>query len=264
MSLSNALLGAAVGIGARVAQGFSKRALLRERERRSKQADFQTQEQPITDESIQQEYNTRLAREYERRASQTPQTQPETPQQLGGLESETPQIDDEALMQEYERRTRPEPTVVPPKLMQQLQGLWVNARGDVDVFMQWLRNNPDTQLNKLVNQPQMLQSIIQQLEQIPIPEEKGELPPSPIGSSNVKGFSYNKAKGELMVQFHGGGLYKFGGIPENVFKNFANGRAAAKTKGSNAHGSWWEGKYPSVGASHWQYIRDKYPYQKVA
>lgn len=250
MSLSDALLGAAVGIGARVAQGISNRSLLRESSRRRTQSQDTTQAK----DPLQQEYDKRLEAEYQRRQAQ--------------VEPTDQAISDEALMQEYARRQE---STVAPNVMGQLQELWVNARGDPDIFRQWMLNNPDFNIRLIAENPSMMRNIIEQLQGMDIQEPevspKG-VPNAPMGSSNVKGFGYDEKTGNLTVQFQGkdgnGGVYQYGGVPPFIAKAFMSGSASAKTDGENQFGSWWKGKNPSLGAAHWQFIRDNFPYQKVA
>lgn len=90
------------------------------------------------------------------------------------------------------------------------------------------------------------------------------VPTSPMRSSNVRGYSYDRENGDLMVQFHKGGIYRYNSVPSGIFEEFAAGNHDATTNGENEYGKWWIGKNPSLGSAHWAYIRDNFDYEKVA
>jgi len=89
-------------------------------------------------------------------------------------------------------------------------------------------------------------------------------------SSNVEGFAYDDKTGRMLVRFLGkhpdreGPIYAYSGIPKNIFDIFQKGGIPAKTNGRNKWGSWWQGKYPSIGAAMYHLIRaGGYPYQRL-
>ncbi|MFA7192396.1 MAG: KTSC domain-containing protein [Candidatus Paceibacterota bacterium] len=104
-------------------------------------------------------------------------------------------------------------------------------------------------------------------------------PPQPPGgeglqeampSSNIEGFSYDDKTGKLLVRFLGkhpnknGPIYGYDGVPANIADIFMRGAIPAKTNGKNKWGSWWQGKYPSMGAAMAHVIKaGGYPYRRV-
>lgn len=101
------------------------------------------------------------------------------------------------------------------------------------------------------------------------PEEQPDLQPS-MPSSNVEGFAYNDKTGQLYVRFLGkhpdrnGPVYQYNNVPQNIYDIFQKGAIPAKTDGKNKWGSWWKGKYPSMGAAMYHLIRaGGFPYQRV-
>lgn len=103
--------------------------------------------------------------------------------------------------------------------------------------------------------------------------------PAPIGeglkegmpSSNIEGFSYDDKTGKLLVRFLGkhpdknGPIYGYDGVPANIADIFMRGAIPAKTNGKNKWGSWWQGKYPSMGAAMAHVIKaGGYPYRRVS
>mgnify|MGYP001558330300 CR=1 FL=1 len=98
----------------------------------------------------------------------------------------------------------------------------------------------------------------------------GNLTPA-MPSSNVEGFAYDDKTGRLLVRFLGkhpirnGPIYGYEGVPKNIFEIFRKGAIPAKTNGINKWGSWWQGKYPSIGAAMYHVIRGgAYPYQRLS
>jgi KTSC domain len=90
-------------------------------------------------------------------------------------------------------------------------------------------------------------------------------------SSNVEGFAYDDKTGRMLVRFLGkypdkeGPIYGYEGIPKNIFEIFRKGGIPAKTNGKNKWGTWWQGKYPSIGAAMYHLIRaGNYPYQRLS
>lgn len=148
-----------------------------------------------------------------------------------------------------------------------VENLWILAGGHPSAFRQYLQNFPDATINRLIQDPVRLKKIEQQLENritLPAGEQIAGMPKAPINSSNIYGFSYNPSKNLLRVRFQGGGVYEYTGVPTNVFKIFQRGAIPAKTSGQNAFGRWWIGKMPSLGATFFNLIRDRFPYQRVA
>lgn len=90
-------------------------------------------------------------------------------------------------------------------------------------------------------------------------------------SSNIYSFGYDDDSGELYVKFQGdyphtnGPVYKYNGVPQEIFELFKVGAIPAKTKGKNKWGHWWPGKVPSLGASMHELIKKGgYQYQRVS
>ncbi len=90
-------------------------------------------------------------------------------------------------------------------------------------------------------------------------------------SSNIEGFAYDDKTGRLMVRFLGkhpnrnGPIYAYQGVPANIADIFMRGAIPAKTNGKNKWGSWFQGKYPSMGAAMAHVIKaGGYPYQRMA
>lgn len=90
-------------------------------------------------------------------------------------------------------------------------------------------------------------------------------------SSNIEGFAYDDKTGRLMVRFLGkhpnrnGPIYAYSGVPQNIADIFMRGAIPAKTNGKNKWGSWFQGKYPSMGAAMYHVIRaGGYPYQRMS
>lgn len=81
------------------------------------------------------------------------------------------------------------------------------------------------------------------------------LEPGPYPSSNVNSFKYDPTSGRLFVKFHGkdsadsGPVYKYEGVPKNIYDVFSKGRVAPKTSGQNQYHRWIKGVTPSLGAS---------------
>ena len=150
-----------------------------------------------------------------------------------------------------------------------LQLLWILAGGDQAAFVNYLRTMPVPQGNALLQDPTRLQETINALQEM-LPEgflqtqSQGGIPHGPLQSSNIYGFQYNDKTGELMVRFNSGSTYKYDGVPPSIFKVFEKGMVPAKTDGSNEFGRWWVGKSPSAGASFYEMIRDRFPYERVA
>ena len=103
------------------------------------------------------------------------------------------------------------------------------------------------------------------------PEGVPNLDQGPYPSSNVNSFKYDPRSGRLFVKFHGaesadaGPVYKYEGIPKNIYDLFSQGRVGPKTSGSNQYHTWIKGVTPSLGASLYALIRNGgYPYQRMS
>lgn len=73
-----------------------------------------------------------------------------------------------------------------------------------------------------------------------------------VDSSNIDYLEYNTDTLELFVQFKGGGLYKYSGVPEQVYKDIVNAKLTDK-----------EGN-KSVGGTFYKLIKTKsYPYTRL-
>lgn len=90
-------------------------------------------------------------------------------------------------------------------------------------------------------------------------------------SSNIEGFAYDDKTGRLMVRFLGkhpnrnGPIYAYQGVPANIADIFMRGAIPAKTNGKNKWGSWFQGKYPSMGAAMAHVIKaGGYSYQRMS
>ena len=75
-------------------------------------------------------------------------------------------------------------------------------------------------------------------------------------SSNVDRLMYNDENRELVVKFNSGDIYTYFDIDFEEFANVFNGQGICRTTGSNKYGSWFLGKFPSVGAAVFKYLVD--------
>lgn len=147
--------------------------------------------------------------------------------------------------------------------------LWRVAGGNEEAFIQYLTNFPDPSLQALIRNPAQLESTISDLRRIdpekqPIDRADG-LEESPLRSSNIEAFKYDPRIRRLVVKFHEGGTYQYGGVPRAIANLFMKGAGTAKTNGRNSRGFWYVGKSPSLGASLYQFIKQGgYPYKKIA
>lgn len=92
-----------------------------------------------------------------------------------------------------------------------------------------------------------------------------------IPSSNISSFAYDPKNKRMFVRFLGkypnrnGSLYSYEGVPKEIFNIFQKGAVPAKTDGSNAWGTWWKGKNPSMGASMNVLLKQAgFPYAKLS
>lgn len=147
------------------------------------------------------------------------------------------------------------------------ENLYVLAGGQPEAFQSYMRTISDPRLRVAAEDEGRIANIQSRLGQritMPVGEQAGGIPRAPLSSSNVYGFAYDPKNQTLHVRFHGGGIYEYEGVPPPVFKAFQAGAIPARTSGSNQYGMWWIGKRPSLGASFFNLIRDRYPYLKVA
>ncbi|MCP4761438.1 MAG: KTSC domain-containing protein [archaeon] len=72
-------------------------------------------------------------------------------------------------------------------------------------------------------------------------------------STNVRAMKWDSETKELVVAFKEGGTYTYYNISEKIWNNIEEGQAGTKTAGK------WgpKGKYPSVGASIHQWLKDR-------
>jgi hypothetical protein len=68
-------------------------------------------------------------------------------------------------------------------------------------------------------------------------------------SSNVDRINYEDETKELVVKFNDGDIYTYFDVDFAEFLDLINGAGICRTTGSNEYGSWYLGKYPSVGAA---------------
>jgi hypothetical protein len=183
------------------------------------------------------------------------------------------------LDQQEDNSNESEPPIIPPMGTSGggqggtpggIQLLWMLAGGNDDAFVNYLRSIPVPEANNLLQNPEELVRVIQDLQQqFPAGtlenQSEGGIPHAQLQSSNVYGFQYSPQDGRLLVRFQGGSTYQYSGVPPSVFQVFARGAVPAKTSGSNQHGVWWEGKIPSLGAAFYAMIRNgPYAYERVA
>lgn len=64
----------------------------------------------------------------------------------------------------------------------------------------------------------------------------------PVQSSNIASIGYDSQASTLEVEFLGGGVYQYFGVPDHVYDGFMN----AGSKGSYFHHSIKNGGYPSA------------------
>lgn len=146
--------------------------------------------------------------------------------------------------------------------------LWLLAGGNEEAFLEYLKNFPMGNTAQLLKNPKKLQQVIKQLKERfgqGIQLQQDGIPHAPLMSSNVYGFKYDNATGNLLVRFNEGGVYSYSGVPKNVFNLFAAGAIPAKTDGENRWGRWWKNKSPSLGSSLNVLLKlGGFPYQKLA
>lgn len=72
---------------------------------------------------------------------------------------------------------------------------------------------------------------------------------SNVTSSNVDRLMYNDENRELVIKFNDGAYYTYYDIDFTDFVSVFEGYGICKTTGSNRYGTWYIGKFPSVGAA---------------
>ncbi|WP_272717513.1 KTSC domain-containing protein, partial [Leclercia adecarboxylata] len=117
--------------------------------------------------------------------------------------------------------------------------MWILAGQDENAFLSYLQNYPDPEFRSLLQNRPELERTINFLQQMMPP---GEQPVSPegiphadINSSNIYGFQYDPKTSNLKVQFQGGSVYGYEGVPGWIFNLFKHGAVAAKTNGQNQY-----------------------------
>jgi hypothetical protein len=107
--------------------------------------------------------------------------------------------------------------------------------------------------------------------QLPTGGKVPQMEQAPFESSNISGFRYEPEDQSLFIQFLGkhpdrnGPVYKYGGVPVNLFNLLRRGAIAPRTSGKNAWHRWEKGKVPSHGASAYALIREGgYPYERIS
>lgn len=156
----------------------------------------------------------------------------------------------------------------PPPLPEGTELLWQLAGGHPDAFANYLRTVPDRALNQLLQDPDRLEQIVQDLHERFPPQEPIEahgVVQAPLQSSNIWGFNYDPDSRRLRVRFQGGSTYEYDNVPPYIYSIFHAGAVPARTSGQNEFGRWWIGKNPSLGAAFYAMIRSgPYPYERVA
>lgn len=86
---------------------------------------------------------------------------------------------------------------------------------------------------------------------------------SRASSSNVNRLLYNDEIKELVIEFRGGDRYTYSGVDMSLFLDIVDGAGICRTSGSNKWGSWYVGKFPSVGAAvYTRLVEGGVPYRK--
>ena len=76
-----------------------------------------------------------------------------------------------------------------------------------------------------------------------------------ISSSNVVAVTFDPVNNLLFILFKGGALYEYKEFPFDKYKKILRGESNATTNDIRDPKRWWKGKFPSVGAAVWEYIR---------
>jgi len=120
---------------------------------------------------------------------------------------------------------------------------------------------------------------ILEIRQQEIGQQEGNVEPPPqaplkmqrgMPSAQVHSFDYDPENQDLYVRFQdrfpaqNGPVYKYAGVPEDVFSIFRRGAVPPRTTGSNKWHAWKKGVMPSLGAALNALIKGGgYDYQRV-
>ncbi len=172
--------------------------------------------------------------------------------------------------EEIPLENQPESEKIPPvqpHVPEIARELWTLARGDPDVFALYVNTYPDPSVRAIGRIPGALDKIMNEINNTQSERPPGQadgVPQAPLQSSNVYGARYDPLQKNLTVRFQGGSVYKYQGVPKQIFDMFISGDGTARSKGNNRYGRWWVGKNPSIGAAFNNLIKlGKYPYQKI-
>lgn len=166
----------------------------------------------------------------------------------------------------------PPPAQPPPASPQPIvpdiaRQLWALSRGNPDIFTAYARSYPNPELNQIADNPAQLNALMNQIndtQSVPPVGQADGVNQAPLQSSNVYGFRYDPLKKRLTVRFNQGSVYRYEGVPRQIFEMFSSGDGVARTSGSNRWGRWWRGKSPSLGAALHELIKmGGFPYQRV-
>ena len=173
--------------------------------------------------------------------------------------------------QQPEAPSPPPPAQLEPTVQSQVpdiaRQLWALSRGNPDIFTAYARSYPNPELQQIAQNPAQLNALMNQINEtqteLPLGHADG-INQAPLQSSNVYGFRYDPLRRVLTTRFQNGSVYKYDGVPRQIFEMFAHGDGVARTTGSNRWGRWWRGKFPSLGAALNELIKlGGYPYQRV-
>ena len=170
-----------------------------------------------------------------------------------------------------EQSQRPPEAPIPTPMPEGVDLLWILSGGQTNPFLHYLNTYPGEGFKELLNNPQRLIGVIEQLEKtnpLETPQVGADgMEATEFPSSNVSGMKYDENTGKLLVKFHGDKgepVYQYDGVPPKIFYMLQHGNAFAQTKGKNKWGEWWPMKNPSIGAALNQYIKKLgFPYKKI-
>lgn len=110
-------------------------------------------------------------------------------------------------------------------------------------------------------------------------QQEGNIEPPPqaplrmqrgMPSAQVHSFDYDPQNQDLYVRFQdrfpaqNGPVYKYSGVPEDVFSVFRRGAVPPRTTGSNRWHAWKKGVMPSLGAALNTLVKGGgFPYQRL-
>jgi hypothetical protein len=72
---------------------------------------------------------------------------------------------------------------------------------------------------------------------------------SAANSSNIDRIMYDDETRELVIKFNSGDYYTYFDVDFTEFVGVFEGAGICRTSGSNRYGTWFVGKFPSVGAA---------------